>query len=100
MMIVYRCERCQKGLQVGMNVSHSHRRTKKHSLPNLHIITVKVDGRNRTMRLCTKCTRIIRSQYPFKPTGNLQQVKTEKKEIPVKEEEVETEAKEIVGQEA
>jgi large subunit ribosomal protein L28 len=61
---MYLCDRCQKGLQVGMNVSHSHRRTKKHALPNLHVITLKVDGRNRTMRLCTKCTRIVRAQYP------------------------------------
>lgn len=63
---MYLCDRCQKGLQVGMNVSHSHRRTKKRSLPNLHVITVKVDGRGQTMRLCTKCTRIVRAQYPYK----------------------------------
>lgn len=61
---MYICDRCQKGLQVGMNVSHSHRRTKKRSLPNLHILTVKVAGKNKTMRLCTKCTRIVRAQYP------------------------------------
>jgi len=64
-MLTYRCDRCQKGYLVGMNVSHSHRRTKKHSLPNLHIITVKVDGQSKTMRLCTKCNRIVRAQYPW-----------------------------------
>jgi len=63
---MYICDRCQKGLQVGMNVSHAHNRTKKRSLPNLHVITVKVDGKNKTMRLCTKCTRIVRRQYPYK----------------------------------
>nr|QBM01629.1 50S ribosomal protein L28 [uncultured archaeon] len=66
-----------------MNVSHSHRRTKKRSLPNLHVITVRVAGRNQTMRLCTKCTRIIRAQYPFKtdlPAGRQgQEIGTEKK---------------------
>lgn len=63
---MYVCDRCQKGLQVGMNVSHSHIRTKKRSLPNLHVITVKIDGKNKTMRTCTKCTRIVRKLYPFK----------------------------------
>lgn len=49
-----------------MNVSHAHNRTKKKSLPNLHIITVRDAGKNKTMRLCTKCTRIVRKQFPFK----------------------------------
>ena len=59
------CDRCQTGLQVGMSVSHSHIRTKKRSLPNLHVITVKIRGKNKTMRLCTKCTRIVRKLYPY-----------------------------------
>ncbi len=62
---MYLCDRCQKSLQVGMSVSHSHIRTKKRSLPNLHVITVKVNGKNKTMRLCTKCTRIVRAQFPY-----------------------------------
>lgn len=61
---MYICDRCQKGLQVGMNVSHSHRRTKKRSLPNLHVLTVRVDGKNKTMRLCTKCSRVVHELYP------------------------------------
>ena len=61
---MYICDRCQMGYQVGMNVSHSHRRTKTKSIPNLHVITVKVEGQSKTMRLCTKCTRIIRKMYP------------------------------------
>ena len=78
---MYVCDRCQKGLQVGMNVSHSHIRTKKRSLPNLHVVTVKVAGKNQTMRLCTKCTRIVRKLYPYnqEPAS-----KVEKKE-PAKE---------------
>lgn len=62
---MYVCDRCQKGLQVGMNVSHAHNRTKKRSLPNLHVVTVKIDGKNNSMRLCTKCTRIVRKLYPY-----------------------------------
>ncbi len=61
---MYICDRCQKGYQVGMNVSHSHRRTKTKSIPNLHVITFKVDGKNKTMRLCTKCVRIVKKEYP------------------------------------
>jgi large subunit ribosomal protein L28 len=77
---MYICDRCQKGLQVGMNVSHAHNRTKKRSLPNLHVLTVKVDGKNKTMRLCTKCTRIIRKQYPFKAEEKSEVKKIENKE--------------------
>jgi len=61
---MYLCDRCQKSYLVGMNVSHSHRRTKTKNIPNLHKITVKVAGQSKTMRLCTKCTRIVRAQYP------------------------------------
>lgn len=61
---MYICDRCQKGRQVGMNVSHSHRRTKRKTLPNLHVMTVRVEGKNKTMRLCTKCLRLTRIEYP------------------------------------
>ena len=83
---MYICDRCQKGFQVGMNVSHAHNRTKKRSLPNLHVLTVKVEGRNKQMRLCTKCTRIIRAQYPFKAEDKQTpkaETKTEKKEVSI-----------------
>ena len=74
---MYVCDRCQTGLQVGMSVSHSHIRTKKRSLPNLHVVTVKIKGKNKTMRLCTKCTRIVRKLYPY---NQAPVVKVEKKE--------------------
>ena len=61
---MYICDRCQKGRQVGMNVSHSHRRTKRKTLPNLHVMTVRIDGKNKTMRLCTKCLRLTRIEHP------------------------------------
>ena len=81
---MYLCDRCQKGRQVGMNVSHAHNRTKKRSLPNLHVITVRDAGKNKTMRLCTKCTRIVRKQYPYKveetPKIPQKETKIEKKE--------------------
>lgn len=78
---MYVCDRCQKGLQVGMSVSHAHNRTKKRSLPNLHVITVKIGGKNNSMRLCTKCTRIVRKLYPY----NQEPVVKSVKKVPAKE---------------
>jgi len=60
--IMRKCDRCGKGVQVGMNVSHSHIRTKKRWLPNLHTISVKRDSEKRRMKLCTKCLRIVKKQ--------------------------------------
>ena len=56
------CDRCAKGVQVGMNVSHSHVRTKKRSHPNLHSLKIKEGGISRRLRLCTKCLRIVKKQ--------------------------------------
>ncbi|MCH8821627.1 50S ribosomal protein L28 [Patescibacteria group bacterium] len=59
---MYVCDHCGKGSQVGMNVSHSHVRTKKRSRPNLHKTTLVYDGRRQTMKLCTKCLRVAKKQ--------------------------------------
>lgn len=45
-----------------MNVSHSHRRTKKRSYPNLHKTTLSIAGRHRSFSLCTKCLRIVKEE--------------------------------------
>ena len=47
---------------MGMNVSHSHVRTKKRSHPNLHSLKIKEGGISRRLRLCTKCLRIVKKQ--------------------------------------
>ena len=54
----YRCDICGKGPQVGMNVSHSHRRTKRRLLPNLQPVRVS-DGMGGTVRLrvCVSCIK-------------------------------------------
>src|SRR4030042_4590311 len=57
-----RCDRCGKGVLVGMNVSHSHIRTKKRSYPNLHAFKIKAGGVTRRLRLCTKCLRIVKKE--------------------------------------
>lgn len=46
-----RCQVTGKGPQTGMNVSHSHIRTKKRSLPNLHYKRFWVPSENRFVRL-------------------------------------------------
>lgn len=56
------CDRCGKGIQVGMNVSHSHIRTKKRSLPNLHALKVKEGSKTIRLSLCTKCIRTVKKE--------------------------------------
>lgn len=64
---MYSCDHCGKSAQVGMKVSHSHRRTKKRSMPNLHKITLPIGGRRQTMVLCTKCLRLEKKKSIFAP---------------------------------
>ena len=52
-----RCDVCGKGPQTGMNVSHSHIRTKRRWLPNLQRVKVIQAGRHLTMRVCAKCLK-------------------------------------------
>ncbi len=55
------CQVTGKGPQTGMNVSHSHVRTKRRTLPNLHSKRYWVAGENRfvSLRLSTHGMRII-----------------------------------------
>jgi len=52
-----RCEICGKGPMAGNLVSHSNRKTRKVSSPNLQRIKVVVDGVPRRIRVCTRCIR-------------------------------------------
>jgi len=51
------CEVCGKKPIVGHNVSHANNKTKTRWLPNLQKVRAKVDGRNRKIRVCTRCLR-------------------------------------------
>lgn len=51
------CEVCGKRPLIGMNVSHSHRRTKKRTLPNLQSINVMTAKGPKKMKVCTRCIR-------------------------------------------
>lgn len=59
---MYVCDRCGKGSQSLMSVSHSHVRTQKTSLPNLHRISVTFKGQRERLRLCSKCVRIVKRE--------------------------------------
>jgi len=52
-----KCDLCDKTPQFGHNVSHSKRRTNRRWVPNIHRVTLYVDGRKRRLRLCTRCLR-------------------------------------------
>lgn len=52
-----RCEICGKGPLVGCNVSHSHVRTKRRTLPNLQKVQVRVNNTVKTIRVCTRCLK-------------------------------------------
>ncbi len=52
-----RCDVCGKGPLVGMNVSHSHRRTKKRQLPNLQRVKAVVNGSPKRLSVCTCCLK-------------------------------------------
>ena len=51
------CEICEKRPMSGNNVSHSHRKTRRRWLPNLQRAKVLVDGKEVSMRICTKCIK-------------------------------------------
>ena len=52
-----RCDFCGKSRQVGMNVSHSHRRTKKVFKPNIQRVRAWIDGKVKRVKVCTSCIK-------------------------------------------
>ena len=51
------CAICGKKPLVGNNVSHSNRKTKRVSLPNLQRVKAIVDGKPKYIKVCTKCLK-------------------------------------------
>lgn len=68
-----KCSHCGKGVMYGHNVSHAKNRTRKIFKPNLHSARLVIDGVRKSMKLCTKCLRIVK--------GQSQKVTTEKRSI-------------------
>ena len=51
------CEICGKGTMSGVNVSHSHLKTKKTWKPNIQRVRAVVDGEVKRVNVCTRCLR-------------------------------------------
>jgi large subunit ribosomal protein L28 len=51
------CDVCGKRPSFGMNVSHSHRRTKRRWSPNIQRVRAVVDGGTKRIDVCTSCIR-------------------------------------------
>lgn len=52
-----KCEICDKGQKLGIQVSHSHRRTNKAWKPNIRKVKMTIDGISKRMFVCTSCMR-------------------------------------------
>lgn len=51
------CSICNKGKLSGMNVSHSHVKTKRTWKPNLQRVRAVVNGEVKRINVCTRCLR-------------------------------------------
>jgi len=51
------CHICGKGHQIGFNISHSHHKTKRRWLPNLHRTRIVINNTPKHVYLCTTCLR-------------------------------------------
>jgi large subunit ribosomal protein L28 len=51
------CAYCGKGVRIGMQVSHSHIRTKRTWLPNLQPVKTIVNGTPKRLMVCTRCMK-------------------------------------------
>ncbi len=51
------CEICNKGPMSGMNVSHSHLKTKRRWYPNIQRVRAIVNGEVKRVNVCTRCLR-------------------------------------------
>ncbi|MBR1420651.1 MAG: 50S ribosomal protein L28 [Selenomonadaceae bacterium] len=59
------CEICHKHAGTGMNVSHSHIRTKRTWKPNIQHVRAIIDGQVKRIYVCTKCLRSGRVERPL-----------------------------------
>lgn len=59
------CDICGKKPSFGMNVSHSHRRTKRRWNPNIQRVRAVVEGSTRRMNVCTGCLKAGKVTKPM-----------------------------------
>ncbi len=55
--MAYRCDICGKKPMFGHNISHAHNVTKRKFMPNLHRVRVRVNGRVKRIRVCSRCLK-------------------------------------------
>lgn len=58
------CDLCGRGPQFGHNVSHATNRTPRTWSLNLHHALVTLAGRERRMRICSRCLRSLERGVP------------------------------------
>ena len=56
-----KCCVCEKGVTFGHNVSHSNRKTNRTWKPNIRTVKVVVNGEHKTVNICSRCLRSVRS---------------------------------------
>lgn len=52
-----KCDLCQKHLQFGIQISHSHRRSNRVWKPNVRKAHIIVNGVKKRINACTRCIR-------------------------------------------
>jgi large subunit ribosomal protein L28 len=52
-----KCDICGKTPMFGHNISHSKRHTNRQWTPNIHPVTLIINGEKKKMNLCTRCLR-------------------------------------------
>ena len=60
------CDICGKKPSFGMNVSHSHRRTKRRWDPNIQRVRAVVNGAPKRLHVCTSCIRAGKVTKPLR----------------------------------
>jgi large subunit ribosomal protein L28 len=60
------CDICGKKPGFGMNVSHSHRRTKRRWNPNVQRVRAVVNGAPKRLHVCTSCIRAGKVTKPVR----------------------------------
>ena len=58
------CQICGKQPHFGMQLSHSHRRTKRRWNPNVQKVRAVVNGAPRRLHVCTACLKASKVQKP------------------------------------
>ena len=52
-----KCEICAKAPMFGHSISHAHNVTNRRWTPNIQRVKVRVEGKTRRIRICTRCLR-------------------------------------------